>query len=280
MGNRCRRFRYICCAWVRQSGGMGFGTVDGQDPHGRVRLTPVSHDRFKLLDAFEYVDESGKETIPAHPSGGPPYVDGNSTDLATIPWFLTNVLGRYGRQTFPALLHDHECVLVDQVKDSAEQASSKEEARQLLSTAWEGRGAADRRFSESLRSEGASWIRSNELWAGVTLGKYLGGKRPVLLWLMLLHIATGAGPWLFIAAWLGWVPLQIPVLMTLLFLLASVCRYLFNADPHLPVIATYLLVPLILYGVVYLCMAIWLFVPGALEPRAWKEVFNPTQLDY
>jgi hypothetical protein len=206
-------------------------------------------------------------------------VDANSTDLATIPWFLTNLLGRYGRQTFPALLHDHLCVLVDQTKHQADQTKSKADARQLRKSAWEQRGAADRLFADALKDEGTSWIRRTELWAGVTFGKYLGGKRRILLALMLLHIASGVGPWLFIAARLGWVPVQIPILVTGVFVVAVAVRFFANADPHLPLVAAYLLVPLVVYVLVYGFMAVWLFLPGALEGQAWTEVFNPTKLD-
>jgi len=259
---------------------MGFETADGQDPHGIVRLTPVSFDRFKLVDPFNYVHGGVTETVPAHPAGGPPFEDANSTDLATIPWFLTNLLGRYGRQTFPALLHDYLCVLVDQTKQQADQAKSKADARQLRKTAWQRRGAADRMFADALKDEGTSWIRRNELWAGVTLGKYLGGKRPILLTLMLLHIASGLGPWLFIAARLGWVPQQIPMLVTGVFVVAVAFRYVTRTDPQLPLIAGYLLAPLVVYLLVYGCMAVWLFLPGALEGQAWREVFNPSKLDH
>lgn len=258
---------------------MGFEMLDGQDPHGQVRLTPVSRDRFKLVDAFRYVDGAGATNIPAHPPGGPPFVDANSTDLATIPWFLSNLLGRYGRQTFPALLHDHQCVLVDELKQAAEKAPTKEGSRDLIARAWEDRGAADRQFAEALKSQDTSWIRRNELWAGVTLGKYLGGKRPFLLLLMLFHIVCGLGPWFLVVSWLGWLTSPLPVLVTAVFGLGVVLRWFVKADPISP--------DRCLSGGAAGRLQPCVQLDSRLAFPSWRVpeegmagIFNPTKLDY
>lgn len=115
----------------------------------RVTLLQVSPNAFQLLEGFRFQRPAGAEprvlAVPAHDSNRPPSPD-NSTDLASVPWFLWWFVSSHGRHTKAALLHDH-----------------------LVADGVLGRQEADLVFREALEDSGVSWPRRWFMWAGVTL---------------------------------------------------------------------------------------------------------------
>lgn len=125
---------------------------------------------WQLVEPILYLSPEGEMvTVPAQ--NGQPWVDGQSTDLASIPTVLWSLLAPYGRQLRPALLHDYECYL-------ARLAPLREEGELI-------RRAADARFRESLRSEGVEPVRAAVFWAGVSAARMAAFHLPRLVMLVL-----------------------------------------------------------------------------------------------
>src|SRR3954467_7675265 len=78
---------------------MPFVTSEQDDTDPTVKLAVLPPRRFLLIEGFGYRAHDGSFwDVPA---------DGVSTDLASVPSPLWSLLASYGRQTRPALLHDH-----------------------------------------------------------------------------------------------------------------------------------------------------------------------------
>ncbi|NQX26764.1 DUF1353 domain-containing protein [Microbacteriaceae bacterium VKM Ac-2854] len=132
---------------------MPFLTLDGS-PLTRVGLEQVlapaasgAAGLFVLTSGFVYLDPFSGERVevPANPEPG---------DLASVPSFLWGLLAPFGRQTAPALMHDH--------------------LRRRLAAAPPTRRAAlarqaDRLFRSALLDSGVSIPRAWLMWAGVSL---------------------------------------------------------------------------------------------------------------
>ena len=141
---------------------MPFRSVD-TDQRPRVSLLQIEPNLWQLLTPFRYVDMVTNKTyhVPAHDPTKPANVEaGNATDLASVPWVLWNLISSFGRQTLPALLHDHRCW-------SAQQLPATDPR-----TALAERRDADSQFYRSLVDEGVATFRAGVMWTAVSLAAY------------------------------------------------------------------------------------------------------------
>src|SRR3954447_23711663 len=123
---------------------MPFVTSEQDDTDPTVKLAVVPPRRFLLIEGFGYRAHDGSFwDVPAN---------GMSTDLASVPTPLWSLLASYGRQTRPALLHDH-------ISDTAETLPGRRAAFAL-------RARGDELLRESLAEEGVrSSPRRWTFWA-------------------------------------------------------------------------------------------------------------------
>lgn len=140
-----------------------------------VKLLQVSPNTFQLLEGFRFQRPAGANprvlTVPAHDPNRSPSQD-NSTDLASVPWFLWWFVSSHGRHTKAALLHDHLVV----------------------------QGAVERReadlvFREALDDSGVSWPRRWFMWTGVSLATMWDHQRrrlAIFVGHLLVVLALGA----------------------------------------------------------------------------------------
>ena len=249
----------------------------------------VSRERFQLVNDFEYHHDGVVVPVAHHTPDltgklNPILTDQNSTDLATIPWMFTSLLARYGRQTLPALMHDALCVQVDAVKDkarAARQAGNHQQARALKASAWALRGQADYLFFCALEDQHVPLFRRTEFWAGVTMGKYLGGGKVLAALVMAVHVLLAAGPWLLLAGF--WLPTRTGLVWvaSALFVVGLALRAGFDRDAHLPLVAVVILPGLLVYLVGWLVGAVslnpvtLLMNPFANVKRV-VEIFKPS----
>jgi hypothetical protein len=236
---------------------MPFVTSEQDETDPTVELVVVPPRRFLLLKGFGYRAQDGSFwDVPA---------DGVPTDLASVPSPLWSLLASYGRQTRPALLHDH-------ITETALSLGDREAAFDL-------RAHGDDLFRESLAEEGVgSGARRWTFWAGVTIGKYayhgttvatiLGLSSLVALWLaweLLVVAALSAAPW-----WWAAVAAAVSVLL-----------WLANADLRrdwpLWAMALWLTPPFTVYLVVWLGTALWIGVPGLFTGGSLSDIVMPTE---
>lgn len=146
-----------------------YHAADGSDP--RFVLRQVSNNTFTLEAAFVY-RSGGQSEVAVNDRTLP------GTDLASIPWFASWFVGRHGRHTPAALVHD--CLVHG--------------ARQRRDYA--GRVEADRVFRRALDELGIPPVRSRVMWAAVTFGTRwhggLVGRAGLLLWLVSALAGTAA----------------------------------------------------------------------------------------
>ncbi|WP_129339338.1 DUF1353 domain-containing protein, partial [Cellulomonas endophytica] len=126
---------------------------------------------------------------------------GSVTDLASVPEALWGVLASYGRQTLPALLHDHRTGLVAGVRTAPARRRARREADDL--------------FLRTLEVQGSGPVRRRLLWAGVRVwGHRVPTAGAVLLLLALGATAVlGARPAVVAAAAVGAVVTLVGVLV-------------------------------------------------------------------
>jgi hypothetical protein len=179
---------------------MPFLKPEGEGPgEPDVTLKQVGPNSFQLLKGFRYqVPPDGViYPVPAHDLTLPPTARDNSTDLASVPFWLWWFVASHGRHTRAALLHDH---LVDVVEID--------------------RVEADRVFRLALEESQVRWMRRWLMWAAVSLATMLYRARArfaafigTLILLVGLVVA-----WL--ADWLpdlpGDLPAWVPALLVLL----------------------------------------------------------------
>lgn len=216
--------------------------------------------RWQLRTPFGYLAEDGRYfAVPAQT--GDVGTAGNYTDLASVPSFLWGILGPYGRQLRPALLHDHLCDVADGVippdprdRDSAGRPVAPGRSKVAVRT------EADYLFREALRSEGVGPVRSWLFWTGVSFGRFAAyargwaialGVLAALFAVLALHAVTvvlGGGPrrvdgWL--SGWTFWLVLLAIaavlaalrrglLVVTVPLSLVAVAACLAGADPDLP----------------------------------------------
>lgn len=164
---------------------MPYWSLHGQDEPA-IRLEQVSPNAFQLLEGFRFQRHEGASprvvTVPPHDPSRPP-LRGNTTDLASVPWFLWWFISSHGRHTRAALVHDH-----------------------LLTEPEVDRTEADLIFREALEESGVSWVRRWFMWAGVTLATRWDHGRLRLLLLVGQAVVSLAvtGSWLFGHHVSGW----------------------------------------------------------------------------
>lgn len=160
--------------WARAVG-RRFREPDGDAP-ARFELEQVADAYFAPHTAFRYRREGG-EAITISPGD---FLD-RRTDLTSVPQALTWFVGRYGRHTPAALLHD---ALLHRAGREAEEAGTSP------LPAYE---EADALFLEALGSLAVPPLRRTTMWAAVTFGTRLraGGRATmgVVAWL----VASAAG---------------------------------------------------------------------------------------
>ena len=227
---------------------------DATDP--TVELAVVPPRRFRLLKGFGYRAKDGSFwEVPS---------DGVSTDLASVPTPLWSLLASYGRQTRPALLHDH-------ISETAEALPDRKAAFDL-------RARGDDLLRESLGEEGVrSGSRRWTFWTGVTLGKYAhhGSVAAKILGLTSL-----------VLLWLAWVLLAVAIFTDLpwwtaaLAFLASVTSWLANADLRRDwpawAMSLWLAPAFTIYLPIWFLTALYIGWPGLFTGASVSDVLTPT----
>lgn len=163
---------------------------------------PVDGYRFDVREPFAYLDPQSGERFAVPAFGG--------TDLASVPQPLWSFIASYGRQSAPAVLHDHRSAI------AAARAAAGDRRGAL------GRRRIDDRvFRTALREQRVPLVRSWLMWAWVSADRerqfggvaglafvgqaivgavlvlaaaVLGWWQPAWFWLLLLP-ALGALPW-------------------------------------------------------------------------------------
>lgn len=138
--------------------------------------TPADGRYFQLERPIGFQEHPGDDIIwaPAHiPDDRPPH--GNRTDLASVPWVLWNFVASYGRQTAPALVHDHRSQLATTLAQADALAQRFED---------------DRVFRVGLRQQKVPLLRAWLMWAFVCLERYWRHAKP-RFFLILAQLVVG-----------------------------------------------------------------------------------------
>jgi hypothetical protein len=128
---------------------MPFLKLEGEGPGDpEVALKQVGPNSFQLLHGFRYqVPPNGAiHLVPAHDPDQPPTAPNNSTDLASVPFWLWWFVASYGLHTRAALLHD-----------------------QLVDVQQIDRVEADRVFRLALEESKVRWMRRWLMWTAVSI---------------------------------------------------------------------------------------------------------------
>jgi hypothetical protein len=179
---------------------MPFLKLEGEGPGDpEVILKQVGPNSFQLLHGFRYrVPPDGAiYLVPAHDPNLPPTAPHNSTDLASVPFWLWWFVASYGLHTRAALLHDElvEAKRIDRVE-------------------------ADRVFRLALEESKVRWMRRWLMWTAVSLAT-MALKMPVRFAAFAATLVVLLG---LVAAWpVGWlsdlpgeVPAWVPALVAFL----------------------------------------------------------------
>jgi hypothetical protein len=159
--------------------------------------------RWQLRTPYGYLAEDGRYfVVPAQT--GAITTAGQYTDLASVPGFLWGLLGPYGRQLRPALLHDHLCDVAEGKtppdpgdRDAAGQPVPPGRPPVRIRT------EADYLFREALRSEGVGPVRSWLFFTGVSFGRFATFAKGLAIALGVLAGLFGLLAWHALAVVLG-----------------------------------------------------------------------------
>ncbi|MGW9631558.1 DUF1353 domain-containing protein [Agromyces sp. NPDC055520] len=186
---------------------------------------PADGSRFQVRAPFAYLDPVGgrRYDVPVQDAAGSRSSEGADSDLASVPAPLWGLIASYGRQSAPALLHDHRSAVAAGLGDRR--------------AALRRRRVDDRVFRTALREQGVPLLRAAVMWAWVSADRerQFGGVAGVVfvvqavfggvlvagasvaafwnpLWLVLLPAVALAGlvwgrlasPQLVLAFSLGW----------------------------------------------------------------------------
>ncbi len=125
----------------------------GSAEPGRVVLEQLEPPTYRLIEAFEYVDHLGVTyTVPVDVDA-----PSNTTDLASIPPFLTWLVPRDGRHTPAAILHD---ALIGGSQGTHYLTSTGDQVSDEH---------ADYVFREAMKALGVAWLRRWLMWSAVAL---------------------------------------------------------------------------------------------------------------
>ncbi|MHA6694470.1 DUF1353 domain-containing protein [Homoserinimonas sp. A520] len=134
---------------------------EGGEPLRVIPLTqaPATGHYFQLVRPIGFREDDSSEThwVPAHIPATHPE-QGNRTDLASVPWLFRAFIASYGRQSAPAIMHDHRRGVTSRL-GSADAFSHAEED--------------DRLFRVGLRHQKVPLLRSWLMWATVSVEAYL-----------------------------------------------------------------------------------------------------------
>jgi hypothetical protein len=160
-----------------------FIKLEGEGPGlPEVVLKQVGPNSFQLLHGFRYqVPPDGIiYAVPAHDPNLPPDAPNNSTDLASVPFWLWWFVASYGLHTRAALLHD-----------------------QLVDVAELDRAQADRIFRLALEDSKVRWMRRWLMWTAVSIATMaLKARARFAAFAGMLVLLIG-----LLAAWaFGWLP--------------------------------------------------------------------------
>lgn len=138
---------------------MGFVDEDG-DLLRVIPLTQAPADgRYFQLNrriGFRESDGGAIHWAPAHvPSDHPE--EGNRTDLASVPSMLWSFIASYGRQSAPAIVHDHRSVLASALGGAAGARQRRED---------------DRILRVGLRQQKVPLLRSWLMWTFVSVQRF------------------------------------------------------------------------------------------------------------
>jgi hypothetical protein len=178
---------------------MPFLKLEGEGPGDPdVLLKQVGPNLFQLLQGFRYqVPPSGViHLVPAHDPDRPPTAPNNSTDLASVPYWLWWFVASHGRHTRAALLHD-----------------------QLVDVQNIDRVEADRVFRLALEESDVRWMRRWLMWTAVSIATMVSKARArfaAFVGMLVLFVGL-------LVAWpVGWlsdlpgdIPAWVPVLVVL-----------------------------------------------------------------
>lgn len=150
----------------------GFYAEDKANERPQVALKYLGEKWFRQTSSFVYVDREGHFwPVRAH-------VGEEKTDFASSPPWLWGVTAAYGRQLYPALLHDRR---------SADAVANK---------SYKERREADLQFREALRVEGLGPLRAGMFWAAVTLQRqFKFGRWPLGMVFGVQLLVAFAGFW-------------------------------------------------------------------------------------
>lgn len=152
---------------------------DDGSPLRSIRLTqiPPTGRLFHLdrrIGFQEHAPDGPVVWAPAHDPRAPAG-PGDSTDLASVPGVLWSFVGSYGRQSAPAIVHDHRSALA--------LARPTEEA--LVQ-----RFEDDRQFRVGLRQQRVPLLRAWLMWAVVSVDRYVR-HRPAVAAVMIAQSVLG-----------------------------------------------------------------------------------------
>ena len=163
---------------------MPFLKLEGEGPGDpEIVLKQVGPNLFQLLHGFRYqVPPNGVfYLVPAHDPNQPPTAPNNSTDLASVPFWLWWFVASYGLHTRAALLHD-----------------------QLVDVKQIDRVEADRVFRLALEESKVRWMRRWLMWTAVSMATMaLKARTRFAAFVVTLVLFVG-----LLVAWpVGWLPI-------------------------------------------------------------------------
>lgn len=165
---------------------MPFLKLDGEGPGiPEVVLKQVGPNSFQLLHGFRYqVPPNGTTyVVPAHDPNLPPDAPNNSTDLASVPFWLWWFIASYGLHTRAALLHD-----------------------QLVDLAGLDRVEADRVFRLALEESKVRWMRRWLMWTVVSVATMALKRRLRFVAFVIALVALAGLGVAWAAGWLSGIP--------------------------------------------------------------------------
>ncbi len=130
----------------------------------KLHQAPADSHYFQLVEKIGFREHAGADNsatnptywAPAHRITADPG-PGNRTDLASVPWILWGFIASYGKQSAPAILHDHQ----------------SEVARQLPAPlALRERKEDDRLFRVGLRQQKVPLLSAWLMWTFVSIERY------------------------------------------------------------------------------------------------------------
>jgi len=123
-----------------------------------LRQAPATKPYFQLARPIGFREHAAAPTywVPAHEASANP-ASKDRTDLASVPPFLQGFIASYGRQSAPAILHDHQRQVTNQLGTADALTQAEED---------------DRVFRVALRQQKVPLLRAWLMWAFVSVERY------------------------------------------------------------------------------------------------------------